>query len=131
MKTETLFIALAGHLRAMQLDYHCKHHLASGACFASDHNMFGEFYAEVEGDFDAFVERCVGLGSDCVALPSEQIDVIVRVLGLDGFTAENELRQLIDLAVRVPEMTLGFEQLLGDIAQRSEVRSYKLERREM
>jgi len=129
MKTEALFIALAGHLRAMQLDYHECHHLASGPCFAADHDMFSEFYTEVEGDFDSFVERCVGAGFKKVACAYEQNDVVCKVLGLEALTAEDELRQLIDLAVKVPEMTLGFEQLLGDIAQRSEVRSYKLGRR--
>jgi DNA-binding ferritin-like protein len=129
MTTEKLFIAIAGHLRAMQLDYHEAHHLASGPCFAADHDMFGEFYAEVEGDFDSFVERCVGMGKTGVAGPYNQTDVIMKVLGLDHAEAEIQLCALIDLAVKVPEMTLGFEQLLGDIAQRSEVRSYKLGRR--
>jgi DNA-binding ferritin-like protein len=129
MKTVDLFIALAGHLRAMQLNYHEAHHLSAGPCFAADHEMFGEFYAEVEEDYDSFVERCIGMGFTEVAEPEEQMGVVSNVLNLDDKASEQQLCQICDLAAEVPESTLGFEQLLGDIAQHSEVRQYKLGRR--
>lgn len=53
---------LAIHLRAMQLVAHNGHNLVSGATFFEDHEHFAGLYATYEKDYDAVVEKCIGLG---------------------------------------------------------------------
>ena len=129
MKIEDILIATAAHLRAMQLSYHKQHNLATGPSFSSDHQLFSDFYNDVEGDYDSFVEHAIGFGFDEVADPSEQLDSIKAALSLDNTALEEQLCALCDMVEEDPICTDGFEQLLGDICRHSEVRSYKLRQR--
>ena len=127
---DKILAALAGHLRAMQLYYHKLHNLSQGAAFFSDHTMFGEFYAEVERDYDEVVEWAVSLGNEKTADPVSQMKAIHAVLDLDDAEEmEAQLQDICDMAKDDKDCTLGLEQLVGTIAQHSNVRAYKLGRR--
>ena len=89
----------------------------------------------LDNDYDAFVEHCVGLSDggqyDSVAVPTNQEDCIHEVLKLDSLDAEGQLQDLCEIVIEESICEEGFAQELGDICKRSEVRSYKLNRRGM
>lgn len=75
-----LYIKLAAHLQAMKLSLHNSHHIAARVAYFSDHEALGEFYAQVDGDYDDVVERCIGLhGLEGAAL-QPQLQLIVAKL---------------------------------------------------
>ena len=130
MKFNDLLMGLIGHLRAMQLFYHEKHHTAEGASFFADHEAFGGFYGEVESDFDSVVERAMGLGFVDAAFVRNHMSAIHAVLQLDdAVEMEKQLCELCELIIECEECTEGTEQAIGEIANKSEVRQYKLARR--
>lgn len=52
-------------LRALQIWHQGAHHVVSGPGFAGDHvNLYGKFYADAELEFDAAVEKVVGITND-------------------------------------------------------------------
>jgi DNA-binding ferritin-like protein len=130
MRLGELFMGLAGHLRALQLFYHEKHHTAEGASFFSDHAAFGDFYAEAEGDFDSIVERAVGMGFIDTAFAKNHMKVVPTVLALDcPKEMESQLCEICTLICDHEACSEGTKQMVGDIADKSEVRQYKLGQR--
>ena len=128
-------------LRAMQLFYHNCHNVTKGPSFMSDHNLFGDFYGKAEGDYDGCAERFIGLaGSDAFdgikiaasattllsQLPktSEPADMWKIGLGL-----EQSLVKLCEACDKDPKYSSGTRQLVGDIANFSEGRIYKIKQR--
>ncbi len=61
-----------GHLKAVEMWLHSAHQVAKGAGFASDHkNLYGEMYIKLGDNFDALVEKSIGLsGSEIFACPA-------------------------------------------------------------
>ena len=129
---------IATTLRAAQLTAHNFHNMTRGVAFFADHEFFGEVYAELEGDYDAVVERCIGTGEsidlcevttnaaaksanyDCSDMAADEMCAVL--LGL-----EREIQAQATEANK--GATLGTQNLLQGIADKSEMRVYKLRQR--
>ncbi|MEO0271675.1 MAG: ferritin-like domain-containing protein [candidate division WOR-3 bacterium] len=132
---------LAELLRTLQLYTHIAHNYVKGPLFLQDHDFLGDLYKEYESDYDDLVERIIGLGKPCnlkelhkmsiaslELLPTEvkeNKEYFVQILALE--------RKLNDFANEVckkdPSISEGTKQLVGDIANKSEKRMYKLKQR--
>jgi DNA-binding ferritin-like protein len=124
-------------LRMAQLFAHNAHNLISGPSFFADHDFLGELYPVYESGYDSVVERMIGsqMSPNLLAIqiaaierlkvkPSEvkSPEVFKEILKI-----EIELRKLIDMAQ--PGLSEGTKQMLGNLADDSEVRQYKLMQR--
>ena len=131
---------IATLLRSMQLFAHAAHNIVSGAVFMQDHNMLGDLYPAYESEYDDVVERIIGLSS----LSMEEImmiqeSAVMRMKSVAMSQKENKgyLLVLLDMEKALCSMiqqpvqgrTEGTKQLLGDIADKSEQRQYKLKQR--
>lgn len=127
---------LAVILRASQLYAHMAHNLTTGCSFFSDHEAFGAFYAEYEKDYDDVVERIIGLTGDCdiTAITKGACDIVEKTKFKDTMHAYSVLmateKSLCEVATAEnKKATLGTQNLLQGIADRSEMRQYKIGRR--
>lgn len=133
---------LAGLLRGMQLFSHNAHNLVARSPFHSDHEFFGDVYASLENDYDDVIERMLGLyGEDSVdfsgivskahnvstSSPSKNMKENTSFYS-HLLVLEKELCSLIE-QVCSQNCSIGCQQLLGDIANRSEMRQYKIKQR--
>lgn len=131
------------YLRAMQLFYHSCHNLTKGPLFFADHEAFGGFYSSLEKDYDDVVERAIPTEGEGVADPVKQIQEVYKILKeknltpvkenkdmfLKGLECEKHLCKLIDIKCKSGKISEGTRQLIGDIANASEVRQYKISQR--
>lgn len=131
------------HLRAMQLFAHAAHNLVSGPSFAPDHEFFGEAYAQHETDFDAVVERVIGLYGEQhvnfaeITLEAAKMLQSMKISGAvpnEKFFAqqlqhEQDLCNMIDKLCAMADVSEGTKQMLGTIADLAEGRCYKIKQR--
>jgi DNA-binding ferritin-like protein len=131
-------------LRGMYFFAHGAHHLVKGTPFHSDHNFFGEVYGEIEGDFDDVAERIIGLyGEETLKLDVVLGSAASKISDAPSVGVpdnkifyeyqerlESRLRNLIKQIIEAG-VSPGVEQLIGEIANKSEMRSYKIKRRLM
>lgn len=130
--------ALIIHLRFMQLFAHAVHNLCKGATFFEDHAFFGDAYESHEADYDDVVERTIGLfGPQTVdfkkiammaAHELEQADLSAQVFE-QQLKHEQELCSMIDSLCKHKAANQGLVQLLGNIADKSQVRQYKIKQK--
>ena len=131
---------IAAHLRCMQLMAHAAHNVVSGPLFFSDHSFLGELYSQYETEYDDVVERIIGIGM----LPIEELVHIqeIAVAKMKSFALSQKENKMFFLILLDMEKTLcamiqqpvdgrseGTKQLLGNIADLSEQRQYKLKQR--
>lgn len=129
-------------LRCLQLYSHNAHHLVARSVFFQDHEFLGSLYLVAEEDYDSVIERIIGLfGSDGLDLPNIQLMACQKMASLPSLVKENaaymqvilqlekELCVHIEELVRSGQTTVGTEQMLGDVADKSEIRQYKLKQR--
>ncbi len=124
-------------LRALQLYAHNAHNLAKGKTFLEDHELFGDFYAAYEKEYDSVVERMIGLGQtvDLRAICQEACDLACgSALPSDNEKALQTLlateKSLVEDIEKVYEDgSCGTQNLLAQIADNSEARQYLLIRR--
>lgn len=129
---------LATILRAAQLYAHAAHNEACGPTFFADHEYLGDLYGAYESAYDAVVERSIGLGI-AVDLSLIGLEASGRASMWSGKQAASAFEFLLDVErgicseVRrqLPFATPGTANLLGQIADDSEARQYKLLRRTM
>lgn len=121
-------------LRAMQLYAHAAHNLTHGKEFFQDHDFLGDLYPVYEADYDNVVERMIGLKGDCDinAITKAACNIATSAkLGESPFAVllatEKNLCDVI--AKEMSASSNGTQNLLQDIADRSEMRQYKLSRR--
>lgn len=133
---------LASILRALQLYSHNAHNYVQGPSFFQDHEFLGELYPEYESDYDDMIERIIGLyGSDSLDL-NIILDMAVSKLRSYPIKAdlnsvyfeailhcEKELCDHVEKLVKVSGVTQGSIQLITEIANKSEIRQYKLKQR--
>lgn len=131
---------LSCQLRMMNLYYHNAHHLAQGPTFESDHEMFGEFYGEVSDQFDDVVERSIGMDLKKPSDLCEQIRAVYSKLETlpevntskerftVGLSLEDDLIKIVNLICK-QDVSAGVEQLVGEIGNRAEIRTYKIKQR--
>lgn len=126
------------HLRTMQLFYHNAHNLCKGSLFFADHAAFGDFYAAAEADYDSVAERMIGKGqtidllsvikgvyTKCKTLPAGEAST--EQLFSAGQRLEQELCAIVQKLI--PASSEGTKQMIGNIADMSEMRQYKLKQR--
>lgn len=128
--------SVAIYLRALQFFAHNAHNLAKGPTFLEDHEYLGELYGAYESAYDSVVERMIGegMGVDLCAI-LEQATKIACSRPVGATTAafrtiletEKKLRAEIDKAN--PTQSLGTQNLLQDLADRSLERCYKIQQR--
>jgi DNA-binding ferritin-like protein len=128
---------LAILLRCLQLYSHNAHNLAKGSTFFSDHDFLGELYASAESDYDSVIERMLGLGET-----PNLVDVQTKAVNLLKSCPECSNNQACfsmilqmhkhlcaEIANISKSASIGTQQLIGDIANKSEMVQYKLKRR--
>ena len=133
---------IAVKLRTMHLYYQAAHNLVKGTVFYQDHEALGEYYTSIACDYDMTIERAITLEGDEVADPKIQLKQVYQDIKdlpcidvkenkqyfTEGMKLEKELckgiKEYIDKGC-----SPGTEQLIGDIANRSEKRQYLISRR--
>jgi DNA-binding ferritin-like protein len=123
-------------LRALQLYAHNAHNLAKGKTFLQDHEFLGELYPAYESEYDSLIERMIGLGEepDLNDITTQAATAAAANGFSDNETAfgvllvtEKELCASIDKEME--GASNGTQNLLQTIADNSEMRQYKLNRR--
>jgi len=122
--------------RSLQQHYHNMHHLAKGVSFSGDHKMFGKFYEQLDGHYDRLSEYYV---SETDSIPNVAKGVAEYLDSVDyssvGYSKLLEVSKRVEeefMAVLVSldeEAGIGLKNLVGEAAEASDVRSYKLKRR--
>lgn len=133
---------LATALRALQIYGQHAHNNCSGKSFLSDHEMFASSYEAAADAYDSVVERIIGSTGkpvDTLAITSEAAKLCGQCSKEAGDCNVEFLRGVLRLelaicvcvdkicaAEKLPE---GTKQLIGDIADKSMSRQYKLKQR--
>lgn len=137
MKAKDLIVLL----RTMYLFAHNAHHLVARDTFFSDHEFFGDTYGTLQDDYDGVVERTIGLlGEKATGLDSlfsiitqemTKTPSIEVVDNSDFFKYQLELEKRLCSMIKeiITTATPGTEQLIGEIANKSEIRQYKIQQR--
>ena len=134
---------LIAHLRLMQLFYHNAHNLCFGPVFFADHSAFSDFYGELEGCYDSAAERGIGLfGKQTLDMMKIIPYVQEKLFKLPSFNAgvskeffqaglnlESELYMLLESLIKSNKYTQGTINLFADMADKCEVRKYKIKQR--
>lgn len=125
--------------RAMQLYTHNAHNIITGLTFFEDHEVLGDLYPKYEVIYDSLVERMIGLNMsiDLTESQSGAVSVIQRLsLTSDPKQCFTIILQLEEMLSKKVEECLaskpyseGTKQMLGNIADESEARQYKLKQR--
>ena len=129
---------IATTLRAAQLTAHNFHNMTRGMSFFADHEFFAEVYGEYEGDYDAVVERAIGTG-EAIDLCEVTTNAAAKSSNYDcsDMAADEMCAVLLGLEREIQAQamesnkgaSLGTQNLLQSIADRSESRVYKLRQR--
>lgn len=127
---------LAIGLRFLQLYAHAAHNLISGKTFLQDHEFLGSVYKEYESSFDDVIERMIGLGENVSLLKMNS--EAVRLLNAYKDPKDEKCFEILlkaeellceEIESLVKDKSQGTIQLLGDIANESEKRQYKIKQR--
>lgn len=124
----------------MNLYYHHLHNIAKGIAFEGDHELMLGFYEAMDDAYDSLIERHIGSGgsmskSDFLKIIDNAEEVLEEMPESEDFQAqlqhaqdlESNFRQLLSTANS--SASLGTQNLLQDLCDQSEVRSYKLGQR--
>lgn len=127
---------LATLLRYMQFYGHIAHNMTYGTTFFQDHEFLKDVYTAYDNDYDHIVERCIGLGT-----PLDLFKVqtsAVQLLSKSKFTTpeaafatllEAEVTLCSSIQKELAGKTEGTRQLLGEMANQSEMRQYHMKQR--
>lgn len=131
---------LAILFRCAQLFAHNAHNLCARIVFFQDHEFLGDLYSKYESEYDSVIERIIGLqGSDQLDLVAIQIAAVDRLKSYPQKAPENAKYFEMILAMEkeicervkmlIPTSTEGTKQLIGEMANQSEIRQYKIKQR--
>lgn len=133
---------LATGLRALQLYAHHAHNNCAGKSFFPDHEFFGEVYGAAEADYDSVIERMIGsMGKpvDTLSMVSEAAKLTLQCSKDPGECNENFYKGILKLELAIcvyvdklctsTQMPEGTRQLIGNIADKSMARQYKIRQR--
>lgn len=118
----------------MQLYAHICHNTIGGETFLQDHEFLAELYAGYEADYDSVIERMIGLGEE-IDLVKIQKDAVAGLKAPKSFdSAYQEIlsceEELISACEKLAKSaSLGTENMLAGLADKAEVRVYKLKQR--
>ena len=129
-------------LRAMHLYSQTAHHLVARSPFHSDHAFFGEVYEAMSDAYDGVAERIIGLLGEETLKPQTLLLEVNEKLKMSPsigvkenkvfyefqLALEKELCQKITITIQAGA-TPGVEQLIGELANQSEIRQYKIKQR--
>ncbi len=125
-------------LRGLQFYAHNAHNLAKGEYFFADHEFLGDLYEEYEGNYDSVVERMIGTDGTaplaeinktaCSMVEGKKADDCELAFKTILATEKDLCRQI---AVDSKGASIGTQNLLADLADKSEMRQYKIGRRIM
>ena len=131
----------AALLRGGQLYAHHAHNHTKGITFGPDHDFFGDLYPVYEAGYDGCIERYIGLTGkpvDTLKLAADALDVVSDLPREPGDSnrsfyegvlhVEKALCGYIQSCIKAP-MSEGTKQMLGTLADESEVRQYKIKQR--
>ena len=128
---------LAADFRFMQFYAHNAHNLIKGSTFFQDHGFLGELYPKYTEIYDTIVERIIGADEKIDLIKINQVafetmkqagitddpkKIFINLLNFEEYVCN----QIEDLVQGYSE---GTRQMLGTIADESEVRQYKLKQR--
>lgn len=131
---------IAIKLRKMQLFYQYAHNMSKGKTFYQDHDAFGDYYEAVGGDYDMVIERAINVeGEHVVDLKMQLKGIYAQLKDLPtyceneeffkyGLYCEEELCKEIEGFIK-RGCSVGVENLLGAVADKSEGRQYLINRR--
>ena len=121
-------------LRYMQFYTHMAHNVLGGETFFQDHAFLGDLYPVYESDYDSLVERAIG--SDIkinIILSNQKSASILEEPSKYKEAFENILECENDLChackIVSEKASIGLQNLLADISDRSEQRQYKIKQR--
>jgi len=129
---------LATTLRTAQLVAHCFHNQTRGISFFADHEFFADLYAAYEEAYDSIIERDIGLGEDCdCAKISADAGAAAGKYDPRDMAADEMCAVLLGMERQIQAeataatkgASIGTANLLGDLADKSEMRVYKLRQR--
>lgn len=129
---------LATTLRTAQLVAHCFHNQVKGISFFADHEFFADLYAAYEEAYDSVIERDIGMGEDCdCAKISADAGEAAGKYDPRDMAADEMCAVLLGMERQIQAQcaeankgaTLGTQNLLADLADKSEMRTYKLRQR--
>ena len=125
---------LAALLRYLQFYAHFAHNKCGGPTFLVDHPFLAELYAGYEDDYDAVIERMIGLDEsvDLIKIHKAASEGLKEPKSFDEafkeiLQCEEELCGALDKLNK--GASIGTQNLLADMADRSEMRQYKLKQR--
>lgn len=133
---------LATTLRALQLYAHHAHNNCTGKSFFQDHKFFGKVYSAAEDDYDSVIERIIGSTGnpvDTISIATEAAKLALQC-GRDPGDCNVNFYQgtlrlelavciYVDKVCAANQLPEGTRQLIGDIADRSMSRQYKIRQR--
>ena len=133
---------LAIKYRTLQLLAHNAHNMCAGPTFVAYHPFLGELYGTYEDAYDGLIERIIGLygvGSlDLINVQEEAISSLKAASKLpaafqeafsDILALEQDANAHIEQLAKVSGITQGTLNMLADMADKAEVRCYKLKQR--
>jgi len=123
--------------RVLHLFYHYCHLLTYGETFVGDHSLFGGFYEEMSDHYDRLSEYLIAtLGNE--AFETQKINMLVAE-ELQRFKIEkiSTISMLAGALILEKEFytslqeldsvaTIGLKNMIGDLAEKSDSRQYKI-----
>lgn len=115
---------------------HNMHNLCARVAFLSDHDYLASVYEQADDNYDAIVERMIGLGLpiDLNVVHSEAVQKLASVpQGKDNsemfsqlLQLNKQIIQLIEIECKSGKLSEGTRQLIGGHADLLESENYKL-----
>lgn len=135
--------SLATLFRAAQFYAHGAHNLVTGETFLIDHKYLGTLYDAYEEAYDSLIERIIGTDITDTTEKFNLVDITKNAVKLfaDTFpekgSAEAYFKGLNAFEIKIRaiiskingDLSLGTQNLVQDLADQSEQRSYKLQQR--
>lgn len=134
-------LELAALLKLLSVFAHDAHNMVARVPFFQDHEFLGEIYATYDDDYDSVIERMLGLKDCCevdfIAIHKDVAEHRTKLpchevkQNSEFFHVLLQLEQALckKIAELTPECSIGTQQMIGDIADRSEQRQYKMKQR--
>ena len=128
---------IATDIRFMQFFGHNCHNLIKGETFFIDHPELASLYETYEAIYDSIVERAIGINEeiDLLEVQQEAVQTLSKAKIPDDFTSafKSLLTYEKYICKQVEEILEGYSegtrQFLGNIADQSEARQFKLKQR--
>ena len=147
---QQIMVELAATARALQLWFHGAHHVTKGTAFIGAHvNLYGAIYEKLADEFDAIIEKAIGIGEDesvaCpVMLTGRSLELLQQYpspVGLNSLALVSCARALLrgylgflrhvsEELGEADELTLGLDDFLAASANGHETFVYLLGQRE-